>query len=113
MPIYCYESTRHLALCSRNSKYSIHRLFILNSSLHKHSFITAHFVHHCTLKQALTNSYLKRQNFIPDAKRVTSKKTLGGEWVPPPLGSPKVKNSFFSKVLNLDIQPLCSIQSTC
>src|SRR6218665_945051 len=25
----------------------------------------------------------------------------------------EVKNSFFSKVLNLDIQPLCSIQSIC
>ena len=34
-------------------------LFVLNSSLHSlssctFSFITAHFVHHCTLKQALT-----------------------------------------------------------
>src|SRR6218665_3093003 len=70
----------HLALCSRNSSYCIHHLFRLNSSLHKQpfitahfrsslhilfitaqtafhhctfSFITAHFVHHCTLKQAL------------------------------------------------------------
>jgi len=34
------------------------------------------------------NSYLKCQNSIPDAKRVTSKKHMG---VPPPLCSPKVK----------------------
>jgi len=43
----------HLALCSRNNKYYIRHLFLLNSSLHKQPFITAHFVHHCTLKQAL------------------------------------------------------------
>src|SRR6218665_1941926 len=30
------------------------------------------------------NSYLKRQNFIPDEKSVTSKNLRGG-WVPPPL----------------------------
>src|SRR6218665_803426 len=48
----------HLALCSRNIRY----LFLLNSSLHKQPFITAHFrssLHilcitaQCTLKQAL------------------------------------------------------------
>src|SRR6218665_3212313 len=33
----------HLALCSRNSSYCIHHLFLLNSSLHKQPFITAHF----------------------------------------------------------------------
>src|SRR6218665_3431370 len=49
----------HLALCSRNSEYCIHHLFLLNSSLHKHSFITAHFVHHCTLKQALPETTKK------------------------------------------------------
>src|SRR6218665_3302764 len=43
----------HLALCSRNNEYYIRHLFLLNSSLHKPPFITAHFVHHCTLKQAL------------------------------------------------------------
>src|SRR6218665_2197055 len=52
-----------LPLCSRNNKYSIHHLFLLNSSPFKKaqiafhhctfSFITAHSVHHCTLKQAL------------------------------------------------------------
>src|SRR6218665_870985 len=46
----------HLALCSQNSSYSIHHLFRLNSSLHKQPFITAHFVHHCTLKQALLDT---------------------------------------------------------
>src|SRR6218665_158232 len=57
----------HFALCSRNNKYSVNHLFLLHSSLHKQPFITAqtafhhctfslitaHFVHHCTLKQAL------------------------------------------------------------
>src|SRR6218665_243063 len=62
-PLYAHPHTvfafLHLALCSRNSSYSIHHLFRLNSSLHifvhlcTFSFITAHFVHHCTLKQAL------------------------------------------------------------
>src|SRR6218665_1195970 len=33
----------HLALCSRSSKYCIHHLFLLDSSLHKQPFITAHF----------------------------------------------------------------------
>ena len=33
----------HLALCSRNNKYCIRHLFLLNSSLHKQPFITAHF----------------------------------------------------------------------
>src|SRR6218665_1486356 len=33
----------HLALCSHNSEYYICHLFILNSSLHKRPFITAHF----------------------------------------------------------------------
>src|SRR6218665_1731688 len=42
----------HLALCSCNSEYYIRHLFLLNSSLHKHPFITAHFLHHSTLKQA-------------------------------------------------------------
>src|SRR6218665_2501901 len=32
-----------LALCSRNNKYSVNHLFLLNSSLHKQPFITAHF----------------------------------------------------------------------
>src|SRR6218665_2472877 len=35
------------------SECSMHHLFILKSSLHKQPFITAHFLHHCTLKQAL------------------------------------------------------------
>src|SRR6218665_255204 len=50
----------HLALCSRNNKYCIRHLFILNSSLHKQPFITAHFrsslhifVHHCTFCASL------------------------------------------------------------
>src|SRR6218665_2198039 len=43
----------HLTFYSRNSKYCIHLLFFPISSLHKQPFITAHFVHHCTLKQAL------------------------------------------------------------
>jgi len=29
------------------------------------------------------NSYLKRQNFIPDAKSVISKEAYGGEYHPP------------------------------
>ena len=33
----------HLALCSRNNKYSMRHLFLLSSSLHKQPFITAHF----------------------------------------------------------------------
>src|SRR6218665_2030838 len=59
----------HRALCSRNNKYSIglRHLFLLNSlpaqtAFHHctFSFITAHFVHHCTLKQALALG-----NFVP------------------------------------------------
>src|SRR6218665_3643844 len=42
------------ALCSRNNKYSVKHLFLLNS------FITAHFVHHCTLKQVLAISRLEK-----------------------------------------------------
>src|SRR6218665_1353849 len=33
----------HFVLCSRNNKYSLNHLFLLNSSLHKQPFITAHF----------------------------------------------------------------------
>jgi len=33
----------HLGLCSRNNKYYIRHSFLLNSSLHKQPFITAHF----------------------------------------------------------------------
>src|SRR6218665_1045192 len=42
--IYCFFTFLHLALCSRNNKYFIRHLFILNSSLHKQPFITAHFL---------------------------------------------------------------------
>src|SRR6218665_2523836 len=60
-----------LALCSRNNKYPIRHLVLLNSSLHKQPFITAHFrsslhniLHHCTIKQALGGSFL--DHFGPD-----------------------------------------------
>src|SRR6218665_3295108 len=33
----------HLALCSRNNRYSMRHLFLFSSSLHKRPFITAHF----------------------------------------------------------------------
>src|SRR6218665_3958475 len=36
----------HIALCSRNTKYSVNHLFLLNSSLHI-------FVHHCTFCASL------------------------------------------------------------
>src|SRR6218665_2403552 len=38
-----HVSTLKFALCSRNNKYSVNHLFLLNSSLHKQPFITAHF----------------------------------------------------------------------
>src|SRR6218665_2880349 len=34
--------------------------FFLTSSLHKQPFITAHFLHHCTLKQALQTTLLDK-----------------------------------------------------
>src|SRR6218665_2474973 len=47
-PFYAYPhmlfyTFLHFALCSRNNKYSVNHLFLLNSSLHKQPFITAHF----------------------------------------------------------------------
>src|SRR6218665_2409301 len=47
-PFYAYPhmlfyTFLHFALCCRNNKYSVNHLFLLNSSLHKQPFITAHF----------------------------------------------------------------------
>src|SRR6218665_2759891 len=46
-PFYAYpHALLHVSmpsLCSRNNKYSVNYLFLLNSSLHKQPFITAHF----------------------------------------------------------------------
>ena|SRR6218665_1829700 len=42
--------------------------------------------------QITPNSYLKRQNFIPDAKSVTWKKLWG--WVPPPLVARRLTKAF-------------------
>src|SRR6218665_243483 len=42
-----------LALCSRNNKYSIRHLFLLNSSLHKILSSLHIFVHHCTFCASL------------------------------------------------------------
>ena len=37
---------------------NIRLLFLLTSSLHKQPFITAHFVHHCTLEQTLVRCHI-------------------------------------------------------
>src|SRR6218665_1216407 len=46
-PFYAYpHAVLHVSMpssCSRNNKYSVNHLFLLNSSLHKQPFITAHF----------------------------------------------------------------------
>src|SRR6218665_2711539 len=49
LPLYThphavFHVSIHLALCSGNSEYYIRHLFLLNSSLHKQPFITAHFL---------------------------------------------------------------------
>src|SRR6218665_1524150 len=57
------------------------------------------------LRKWTPNSYLKRQNFIPDAKSVTSKNLRGGWVSPPPLGSPTVKHQTLMRHLKGGINP--------
>ena len=45
---------------------------------------------------------LKTSNLYPRCKKCDIEKTLG-EWVPPPLGSPKVKRGFMSAAHDDDI----------
>src|SRR6218665_3215825 len=61
----------HLALCSRNNKYSMRHLFLLSSSLHKQPFITAHFrsslhifVHHCIFCASLHTKTSPGNNLV-------------------------------------------------
>jgi len=60
----CPLYTHILFFRLHNSKYYIHPFFFLTSSLHKQTFITAHFVHHCKLKQALLSGRVDLCGFI-------------------------------------------------